>query len=61
MVRGAGRELKGAVNEAAGRMAGKPGLQVKGKVQKTAGRIQRKAGEAESRMIRKRNRDVADL
>ncbi len=56
VTRGAGRELKGSVKEAAGRVAGKPGLRIKGRLEKAAGRAQRKLGETE-RDLEKAERD----
>jgi uncharacterized protein YjbJ (UPF0337 family) len=47
VLKGAGREVKGKVNEAAGRISGKPGLRAKGRLQQAGGRVQRKFGEAQ--------------
>ena len=47
ITKGAGREIKGKVNEAAGDLTGKTRLKAKGKLQGAAGHAQRKFGEAE--------------
>jgi uncharacterized protein YjbJ (UPF0337 family) len=44
---GKAHELKGAVKEAAGKVAGQPELQAEGQDEKLAGTIQKKIGQVE--------------
>jgi uncharacterized protein YjbJ (UPF0337 family) len=43
---GAGKQVKGAVKDAAGKITGDVGLQVEGKAEKVAGKIQGEVGKA---------------
>lgn len=45
-VKGAGKEIKGAVKETVGKVTGKRDTELEGKVEKNVGTAQRKAGEA---------------
>ena len=44
-VKGAGREVKGAVKETVGKVTDNPKTEVEGKVEKNLGTAQRKAGD----------------
>jgi uncharacterized protein YjbJ (UPF0337 family) len=46
-LQGKAHELKGAVKEAAGKLAGKPELEAEGQNEKVAGTIQKKVGQVE--------------
>ena len=46
--KGAAREIKGKLKEAAGKLTGNNRLKTEGKLQSGAGRLQRKLGQAES-------------
>jgi uncharacterized protein YjbJ (UPF0337 family) len=45
-VDGAGKQIKGAVKDAAGKLSGDVGLQAEGKLDKAAGRVQSAVGKA---------------
>ncbi|HEX4298458.1 MAG TPA: CsbD family protein [Devosia sp.] len=45
-IEGAGKQAKGAVKDAAGKMTGDVGLQVEGKMDKAAGQVQSAVGKA---------------
>lgn len=45
-IKGAAKEVKGTVKEAAGKVTGNDHLEREGKVDKTVGNVQRKVGEA---------------
>jgi uncharacterized protein YjbJ (UPF0337 family) len=45
-IKGAGKEVKGAVKETAGKVTGSHTTEAEGKAAKAGGTIQRKAGEA---------------
>ncbi|MEQ1770113.1 MAG: CsbD family protein [Devosia sp.] len=45
-VQGAGKEVRGAIKEAAGKVTGDAKLQVDGKLDKAEGAVQRKVGDA---------------
>lgn len=58
ITKGAGREIKGTVKEAAGKLTGNRRLQAEGKLQSGAGRLQRKLGEAEHDLEKDVNKDA---
>lgn len=43
---GAGKQLKGAINDAAGKVTGDVGLQAEGKAEKVVGKVQSEIGKA---------------
>ena len=43
---GAGKQVKGAIKDAAGKVTGDVGLQAEGKVEKAAGKVQGEVGKA---------------
>lgn len=43
---GAGKEIKGAIKDAAGKVTGNVGLQAEGKADKAAGKVQGEVGKA---------------
>ena len=45
-IEGAGKQAKGAIKDAAGKLTGDVGLQVEGKVDKAAGQVQSAVGKA---------------
>ena len=45
-VEGAGKQVKGAMKDAAGKATGDVGMQVEGKLDKTAGQVQSAMGKA---------------
>ena len=53
---GAGREIRGRIKEAAGKLTGDEKLKAEGKAEKTAGKVQNAAGGAVD-SARDRNRD----
>jgi uncharacterized protein YjbJ (UPF0337 family) len=55
-VEGAGREIRGRIKEAAGKLTGDEKLKAEGKVQKTAGKVQNAAGGGAD-AVRGRERD----
>jgi uncharacterized protein YjbJ (UPF0337 family) len=55
-VQGAGREMRGRIKEAAGKLTGDEKLKAEGKVEKMAGKVQNAAGGAVDK-ARDRNRD----
>lgn len=46
---GAGKQVKGAVKDAAGKITGDVGLQVEGKAEQAAGKVQGEIGKAKDR------------
>jgi len=58
ITKGAGREIKGKVKEAAGRITGNTRLTVKGRLQSAAGRVQRKMGEAQRDLDKDLEKDI---
>jgi uncharacterized protein YjbJ (UPF0337 family) len=60
MGKGIGREAKGAVKEAAGKLTGNRKLAVEGKIQKHVGKAQRKLGKAESDVESDLERDLSE-
>lgn len=58
IVKGAGREVKGKVKEAAGAVTGNDRLKIKGKIEGAVGHAQRKVGEAERDFDREASRDI---
>jgi uncharacterized protein YjbJ (UPF0337 family) len=58
ITKGAGREVKGGLKEAGGRITRNTRMKVGGKIQKTAGRAQRKLGQAERDAEKDLDRDV---
>ena len=55
-VEGAGREIRGRIKEAAGKLTGDEKLKAEGKAEKTVGKVQNAAGGAVD-SARDRNRD----
>jgi uncharacterized protein YjbJ (UPF0337 family) len=49
-VEGAGKQAKGAVKDAAGKLVGNERLQAEGKADKVEGKVQQKAGEAKDKL-----------
>jgi uncharacterized protein YjbJ (UPF0337 family) len=47
--KGMGKQIKGTVKEAAGKITGDKILQGEGKIEKAAGKVQRKVGNAQER------------
>jgi uncharacterized protein YjbJ (UPF0337 family) len=47
--KGAGKQVKGAIKDAAGGLTGNERLQAEGKMDKAAGKLQQKVGEAKDR------------
>ena len=45
-IEGAGKQAKGAVKDAAGKLTGDVGMQVEGKIDKAAGQVQSAVGKA---------------
>lgn len=45
-VKGVGKQIKGAIKDAAGGLTGNERLQAEGKLDKAAGKVQQKVGEA---------------
>jgi uncharacterized protein YjbJ (UPF0337 family) len=45
-IEGAGKQAKGAIKDAAGKVSGDVGLQVEGKMDKAAGQVQSAVGKA---------------
>ena len=60
MGKGAARQVKGAVKEAAGKLTGNRRLAVEGKIQKNVGKAQRKLGQAEKDLDRDVERDLSE-
>ena len=60
MGKGAARQVKGAVKEAAGKLTGNRRLAVEGKTQKNVGKAQRKLGQAEKDLDRDVERDLSE-
>jgi uncharacterized protein YjbJ (UPF0337 family) len=58
IAKGAGREIKGKVKEAAGRITGNTRLRAKGQLQSAAGRVQRKMGEAQRDLDKELEKDI---
>ncbi len=58
ITKGAGREIKGKVKEATGRLTGNRRLKVKGRLQSAAGRAQRKLGEVQRDFDKEREEDI---
>jgi uncharacterized protein YjbJ (UPF0337 family) len=55
-VEGAGREIRGRIKEAVGKLTGDQKLKAEGKAEKTAGKVQNVAGGAAD-SVRDRDRD----
>jgi len=49
-IKGAAREMRGSIKEAAGKLTGNTTLQAKGAVQKAAGKVQNAVGKVEDKI-----------
>jgi len=61
ITKGAAREVKGKLKEAAGRLTGKKRLEAKGLLESTAGHAQRKLGEAQRDLAKQSEHDTDSL
>ena len=52
---GLGKQIKGTVKDAAGKLTGDKVLQGEGKIEKAAGKVQEKVGNAQARHERKQD------
>ncbi|MEJ0070043.1 MAG: CsbD family protein [Pseudomonadota bacterium] len=57
-VAGAGKELKGNIKEAAGKVVGDKKLETEGKIDKVAGKVQNAVGQAKGRGARRSERPL---